>query len=165
MYSVNRFINNRLKIAVLASVIATLIAAGSLYLLSSDTNSSDLAAPGVVATNFLEGSLTKAITTEDCTLSDGTETTCYRIEVSGAPVDTKIGPFCPESTSSTAEVSGIWLDGEKMYNADGQFIMDLSTIYKDVKWKLYDDSGNVKVTDTKEAFQGAARPDVQEAYK
>jgi hypothetical protein len=165
MYSVNRFINNRLKIAVLASVIATLIAAGSLYLLSSDTNSSDLAAPGVVATNFLEGSLTKAITTEDCTLSDGTETTCYRIEVSGAPVDTKIGPFCPESTSSTAEVSGIWLDGEKMYNADGQFIMDLSTIYKDVKWKLYDDSGKVKVTDTKEAFQGAARPDVQEAYK
>jgi hypothetical protein len=165
MYSVNRFINNRLKIAVLASVIATLIAAGSLYLLSSDTNSSDLAAPGVVTTNFLEGSLTKAITTEDCTLSDGTETTCYRIEVSGAPVDTKIGPFCPESTSSTAEVSGIWLDGEKMYNADGQFIMDLSTIYKDVKWKLYDDSGKVKVTDTKEAFQGAARPDVQEAYK
>ena len=165
MYSINRFINNRLKIAVLASVIATLIAAGSLYLLSSDTNSSDLAAPGVVATNFLEGSLTKAITTEDCTLSDGTETTCYRIEVSGAPVDTKIGPFCPESTSSTAEVSGIWLDGEKMYNADGQFIMDLSTIYKDVKWKLYDDSGKVKVTDTKEAFQGAARPDVQEAYK
>ena len=165
MYSINRFINNRLKIAVLASVIATLIAAGSLYLLSSDTNTSDLAAPGVVATNFLEGSLTKAITTEDCTLSDGTETTCYRIEVSGAPVDTKIGPFCPESTSSTAEVSGIWLDGEKMYNADGQFIMDLSTIYKDVKWKLYDDSGKVKVTDTKEAFQGAARPDVQEAYK
>lgn len=52
-----------------------------------------------------------------------------------------------------------------MYNADGQFIMDLSTIYKDVKWKLYDDSGKVKVTDTKEAFQGAARPDVQEAYK
>ena len=43
--------------------------------------------------------------------------------------------------------------------------MDLSTIYKDVKWKLYDDSGKVKVTDTKEAFQGAARPDVQEAYK
>ena len=165
MYSFNRITNSRMKIAILASVLAALIASASLYLLSSDTKSSDLGAPGVVAANFLEGSLTKAITTEDCTLSNGETTTCYRIEVTGAPVDAKIGPFCPESTSSTAEVSGIWLDGEKIYNADGKFFLDLSTIYKDVKWKLYDETGKVKVTDTKEAFQGAARPDVQEAYK
>ena len=148
-----------------ALVAAAAIAFAGVNLMNSDQASTELGALGVVKANFLDGSLTKAITTEDCTLSDGTETTCYRIEVTGAPVDAKIGPFCPESTSSTAEVSGIWLDGEKMYNADGQFIMDLSTIYKDVKWKLYDDSGKVKVTDTKEAFQGAARPDVQEAYK
>ena len=152
-------------LAATALVATTAIAFAGVNMMNSDQGSTELGSPGVVEANFLEGSLTKAITTEDCTLSDGTETTCYRIEVSGAPVDTKIGPFCPESTSSTAEVSGIWLDGEKMYNADGQFIMDLSTIYKDVKWKLYDDSGKVKVTDTKEAFQGAARPDVQEAYK
>ena len=152
-------------LALTALVAAAAIAFAGVNLLSSDEASIELGAPGVDAANFLEGSLTKAITTEDCTLSDGTETTCYRIEVTGAPVDAKIGPFCPESTSSTAEVSGIWLDGEKMYNADGQFIMDLSTIYKDVKWKLYDETGKVKVTDTKEAFQGAARPDVQEAYK
>ncbi len=152
-------------LAITALVAAAAIAFAGVNLLSSGETSTELGAPGVVAANFLEGSLTKAITTEDCTLSDGTETTCYRIEVSGAPVDTKIGPFCPESTSSTAEVAGIWLDGENLYNADGQFIMDLSTIYKDVKWKLYDDSGKVNVTDTKEAFQGAARPDVEEAYK
>ncbi len=152
-------------LALTALVAAAAIAFAGVNLLSSDETSSELGAPGVVAANFLEGSLTKVITTEDCTLSDGTETTCFRIEVTGAPVDSKIGPFCPESTSSTAEVSGIWLDGQKMYNADGQFIMDLSTIYKDVKWKLYDDSGKVKVTGTKEAFQGAARPDVEEAYK
>ena len=160
-----RWLNKNVKIAAIASLAAAVIAFAGLNIFSSDETASDLGAPGVLVANFLEGSLTKAITTEDCTLSDGTETTCYRIEVTGSPVDTKIGPFCPESTSSTAEVSGIWLDGEKMYNADGQFIMDLSTIYKDVKWKLYDDSGKVKVTDTKEAFQGAARPDVQEAYK
>ena len=148
-----------------ALVAAAAFAFAGVNLMNSDQASTELGALGVVKAKFLDGSLTKAITTEDCTLSDGTETTCYRIEVTGAPVDAKIGPFCPESTSSTAEVSGIWLDGEKMYNADGQFIMDLSTIYKDVKWKLYDDSGKVKVTDTKEAFQGAARPDVQEAYK
>lgn len=146
-------------------VAAVVIASVSVNWLRSDETLTAFEAPGVVAANFLEGSLTKAITTEDCTLSNGQKTTCYRIEVTGAPVDTKIGPFCPESTSSSAEVAGIWLDGEKIYNVDGQFIMDLSTIYKDVKWKLYDDSGKVKVTDTKEAFQGAARPDVQEAYK
>ena len=158
-------LSKNLKITIIASLAAAVIVVAGLNLFNSNETASDLGAPGVLVANFLEGSLTKAITTEDCTLSDGTETTCYRIEVTGSPVDTKIGPFCPESTSSTAEVSGIWLDGEKMYNADGQFIMDLSTIYKDVKWKLYDDSGKVKVTDTKEAFQGAARPDVQEAYK
>ena len=148
-----------------AFVAAAVIAIAGLNFMSSDDSSTELGAPGVVATNFLEGSLTKAITTEDCTLSDGTQSSCYRIEVTGSPVATKIGPFCPESTSSSAEVSGIWLDGENLYNADGKFIMDLSTIYKDVKWKLYDDSGKVKVTDSKEAFQGAARPDVQEEYK
>ena len=148
-----------------AFVAAAVIAIAGLNFMSSDDSSTELGATGVVATNFLEGSLTKAITTEDCTLSDGTQSSCYRIEVTGSPVATKIGPFCPESTSSTAEVSGIWLDGENLYNADGKFIMNLSTIYKDVKWKLYDDSGKVKVTDSKEAFQGAARPDVQEEYK
>jgi hypothetical protein len=146
-------------------VAATLIAAFGLNQLSSTESSSVLGAPGVVATNFLEGSLTKEITTEDCTLANGEETTCYRVEVTGSPVDAKIGPFCPESTSSTSDDSGIWLDGQNIYNADGKFIIDLSTIYKDVKWKLYDESGKVAVTDTKEAFQGAARPDVQEAYK
>jgi hypothetical protein len=152
-------------VASTALVVVAVIAFAGVNLMNSDQASTELGSPGVMEANFLEGSLTKAITSEDCTLSNGETTTCYRIEVTGAPVDTKIGPFCPESTSSTAEVSGIWLDGEKMYNADGKFIMDLSTIYKDVKWKLYDDSGKVKVTDTKEAFQGAARPDVQEAYK
>ena len=159
-------ITSKKYLLVLTAFVATaVIAIASLNFMSSDDSSTELGAPGVVATNFLEGSLTKAITTEDCTLSDGTQSSCYRIEVTGSPVATKIGPFCPESTSSTAEVSGIWLDGENLYNADGKFIMDLSTIYKDVKWKLYDDSGKVKVTDSKEAFQGAARPDVQEEYK
>lgn len=165
MKSMRKIATKPLRIVVLTSLIAAVIGVASVNFLSSDETSSDFEAPGVVAANFLEGSLTKEITTEDCTLSNGIETDCYRIEVTGAPVDSKIGPFCPESTSSTAEVAGIWLDGEKIYDVDGQFILDLSTIYKDVKWKLYDESGKVKVTDTKEAFQGAARPDVEEAYK
>lgn len=165
MKSLRSITSKPLIIAVTASLIAAVIGVVGFNLLSSNEASYDFDAPGVEAASFMDGSLTKEITTEDCTLSNGVETTCYRIEVTGAPVDSKIGPFCPESTSSSAEVAGIWLDGEKIYDVDGQFILDLSTIYKDVKWKLYDESGKVKVTDTKEAFQGAARPDVQEAYK
>ena len=164
MKSLRSITSKPLIIAVTASLIAAVIGVVGFNLLSSNEASYDFDAPGVEAASFMDGSLTKEITTEDCTLSNGVETTCYRIEVTGAPVDSKIGPFCPESTSSSAEVAGIWLDGEKIYDVDGQFILDLSTIYKDVKWKLYDESGKVKVTDTKEAFQGAARPDVQEAY-
>lgn len=142
--------------ATVAGVTATTAAGDSTTLLD---------APGVVASNFKDGALAQNITTESCTLTNGDATTCYRINVTGSPVGTKIGPFCPQTTSTSAKDSGIWLDGSKIYDADGQFILDLATIYGDAKWKLYDNSGNVTVTDTKEAFQGAARPDVQEAYK
>lgn len=153
------------KATALAVVLVLAIATIANITLNKSSSSTSLGAPGVISTNFLEGSLTKAITTEECTLSNGETTNCYRIEVTGSPVDTKIGPFCPKTTSSTAEESGIWLDGDKIYDADGKFILNLSTIYEDAEWKLYDDTGKVFVTDTKEAFQGAARPDVVEAYK
>lgn len=131
----------------------------------SSTPAISLGAPGVDVTAFKDGSLTDPITEESCTLTNGEETTCYRITVTGTPVDTTIGPFCPTKTSSTADEGGIWLDGSKVYDVDGQFILDLSEIYGDATWKLYDDEGNVNVTDSKEAFQGAAKPDVEEAYK
>ena len=124
-----------------------------------------LGAPGVEVDKFLDGSLSQSIAEEDCTLTDGTETTCYRIQVTGIPVDTTIGPFCPRTTQSTAKESGIWLDGSKLYDADGAFILDLATIYGDAKWKLYNENGDVNITDTKEEFQGAARPDVQDDLK
>ena len=157
------------KIIIIVSIAVALCLAtvGAIVWITSATTSpsTPLGAPGVVAKNFKTGSLAQPIAKEPCTLTDGTETTCFRIIVTGSPVDTKIGPFCPKTTSSTAKDSGIWLDGSKIYDADGQFILDLSTIYGDAKWKLYDDSGKVAVTDTKEAFQGAARPDVVEEYK
>lgn len=149
------------------SIAISLATVAAVVWLTNSTSfvATPLGAPGVIAENFKTGALTQNIAEEACTLTDGTATTCYRIIVTGSPVDTKIGPFCPTTTSTTAEDSGIWLDGSKIYDADGQFIMDLSTIYGDAKWKLYDDTGKVSVTDTKEAFQGAARPDVVDAYK
>jgi hypothetical protein len=147
-------------VAVIVAVVAAVILSTS-----STTPAVSLGAPGVDASVFKDGSLTEAISEEPCTLTNGEETTCYRITVTGIPVDTTIGPFCPGTTSSSAEEGGIWLDGSKIYDVDGQFILDLSTIYGDAKWKLYDSQGNVNVTDSEEAFQGAAKPDVEESYK
>lgn len=152
-----------ISIAVIA-VIAVILT-WVLFSSQSSTPAVSLGAPGVDVSAFKDGSLTDPITEESCTLTNGEETTCYRITVTGTPVDTTIGPFCPTTTSSSAEEGGIWLDGSKVYDVDGQFILDLSEIYGDAKWKLYDDQGNVNVTDSKEAFQGAAKPDVEEAYK
>lgn len=149
------------------AVVAIITVIITWVLLSSGTSTPavSLGAPGVDVSAFKDGSLTDPITEEACTLTNGEETTCYRITVTGTPVDTTIGPFCPETTSSSAEEGGIWLDGSKIYDVDGQFILDLSEIYGDAKWKLYDEQGNVNITDSEEAFQGAAKPDVEEAYK
>ena len=155
------------RIWILTGAATALVALGGTLWFSVGSTSAPVAlgAPGVAADKFLDGSLTEDITEEECSLTDGTQTTCYRITITGTPVDTTIGPFCPKTTSSTAEESGIWLDGSKLYDADGAFILDLATIYGDAKWKLYDSKGNVNITDTKEEFQGAARPDVQENLK
>lgn len=102
---------------------------------------------------------------EDCTLSDGTETQCHHITIVGYPVNHEVGPFCPDTLETTAEDAGIWLDGNAVYNADGEFIESLAELYNDDNWKLYDEDGNVFVTDTQEAFDAAARPDVDVAYQ
>lgn len=154
-----------LKNAIAAALLAGGIGAALLATGGSSEGGLPLGAAGVDSAAFKAGALAEAITEESCTLTDGTETTCYRITVTGTPVDTTIGPFCPETTSTSAADSGIWLDGSNIYDADGKFILDLSTIYGDAQWRLYDESGKVNVTDSKEAFQGAARPDVLDAYK
>jgi hypothetical protein len=114
---------------------------------------------------FFDGALAEDVTTEDCTLSDGTESTCFRITVAGFPADYDVGPFCPPTTSSTADEGGIWFDGDGLYDLDGEFILGLADLYNDSNWELYDDDGNVNITDTIEAFEGAARPDVDPEYQ
>ncbi len=113
---------------------------------------------------FIDGALVDEIVTVDCTLSSGTATSCYQITVAGYPADSDVGPFCPTTTTDTADEVGIWFDGEQLYDLDGQFILDLPEIYGDDNWHLHDD-GEVHVTDTPEAFDGAARPDVAEEYQ
>ncbi len=113
---------------------------------------------------FFEGALTKDASTTDCTLASGTETSCYELTVAGFPTTRdEIGPWCPKTTSDTAEDAGIWFDGKAVYDVDGEFITSLAEIYDDPTWKLYDDEGNVLSTDTSATFNdlvtGGAQPD------
>ena len=73
---------------------------------------------------------------------------------------TRSGRFCPDTITDDAEAGGIWFDGEGVYDLDGEFIAGLAELYGDDGWKMYDDEGNVLVTETQEEFEAAARPDV-----
>lgn len=118
-------------------------------------------------TLFVSGALATDPVIVDCTLSDGTETTCYEITTVGVPADAAVGPFCPSTITTGSEESGIWLDGTGMvYQANGDFIVDLPNIYGDNNWQLYDvATGEVNVTTTQEGCEAAARPDVDAAYQ
>jgi hypothetical protein len=109
---------------------------------------------------FVDGAIVGEPAIVDCTLSGGAETTCYEITISGEPTDHEVGPFCPDTITTTADDAGIWFDGEAVYDLDSQFIADLAETYGDDDWHMYDEDGNVYVTRTVEEFEGAARPDV-----
>jgi hypothetical protein len=120
----------------------------------------------VVDTTKFESSLTESVTEVACTLSNGEESTCYSITVSGFPSDrTELGPFCPETTSTEAVNTGKWFDDGVLYDLTGEFITNLDSFYGDSNWRLYDeDTGEVKITDTQESCEAAARPDVSAEY-
>lgn len=129
----------------------------------SDTSQQVIDPDNFVSTGLLEGS---SITTEPCTLSGGTETTCYRIEVAGAPTDHDVGPFCPTNISDGADAGGRWIEDDQVYDLTGAFIANLATFYNDDNWLLYDvNTGEINVTDTQESCEAAARPDVDEQYQ
>ena len=115
-------------------------------------------AAGVDIGLFFDGALAEDATIEDCTLSGGAETTCYSITVAGYPTSYEVGPFCPSTI--TDENGGLWWDGDALYDLNGEFIENLAEIYDDDNWQMYDEDGNVFVTETAEEFELAARPDV-----
>lgn len=124
-----------------------------------------LSGPVNVAQAFLAAGLTAPITTEPCTLSGGTATTCYRISVKGAPSDHAVGPFCPRNISDGADKGGIWPENGVANELSGAFIANLATFYNDSAWNLYDSTtGEIKVTDTQQKCEAAARPNVDPLY-
>jgi len=127
---------------------------------ASGTDGESSSTAGVDIGLFFDGALAEDATIEDCTLSGGVETTCYRITVAGYPVSHEVGPFCPDTITDSADAGGIWFDGNGVYDLDGQFFVDLPTLYGDDNWQMYDEDGNILVTETAEEFEAAARPDV-----
>lgn len=133
-------------------------------------NTGALSGSTIDLTSFVEGALTSS-NIIDCELSDGTAAQCYELVTVGTAKTTDlIGPFCPRTTSSTATDGGVWLDGTSISDADGNFFLDLPNRYGNLyppadNWIFYDDAGNINVTDTLEACQAAARPDVDPAYQ
>ena len=130
---------------------------------SNSTTGATKTGEGLNPAYILADGLESDITEVDCTLSDGSETTCYRIEIKGAPADHAVGPFCPRTTSDTAEDVGIWIENDQVYDLTGQFITELATFYNDDKWALFNGT-DVNVTETQEACEAAARPDVDPQY-
>lgn len=115
---------------------------------------------------FLTNNTNYTLETVDCTLSNGTKTKCYKITTIGAtPNDHEMGPWCPEHTNDGVDKGGIWFKDGQIYNVDGQFIKELSSLYHDDFWKLHDDEGNVNKTTSKEDCLELANAQLVEKFK
>ncbi len=116
--------------------------------------------------NFSGESVQVSDTLVDCTLSQGTKTQCVKITVPINSADHTMGPWCPRNIADTKDKAGIWIDSEKVYDADGKFVENLASFYQDSQWKMYDPgSGKINVTESREACLAAARPDVDPKYQ
>ncbi len=112
---------------------------------------------------FIKENLVEEIKKETVSLN-GVETLCYIIKTKSQPSEHQMGPWCPRHLEDTKEKTGIWFRDGKVYDVDGHFIAELAEFYEDDKWKLFREDGSVKVTETQEECEGAAKPNVEEEY-
>ncbi len=115
--------------------------------------------------NFLVDGTNLTISTVECTLSDGTVTTCYQISTTSTPTDHDMGPWCPTNIADDDSEGGIWLEGGEVYDVDGAFIENMAAFYEDDAWQMYDENGDIYVTETLDDCINAANPNVGDAYR
>ena len=113
---------------------------------------------------FFQQNLTESIQQSKAKLSDGREVLCWVIPIKSEPVEHAMGPWCPTSVTDDTSLGGKWFFGGELVDVDGEFIKNLAQLYEDNEWNLVNDDGTIRVTDTEEAFNLAARPDVDEEY-
>ena len=115
------------------------------------------------AAQFETDSLTGDPEIVSCTIG-GAETSCLSVTLKSSPGGTyTVGPFCPRTTNDTAEDSGVWMTSDAsdttVYDADGAFVTNLSTLYDDT-WQMFDPVTNeVFYTESAAECQLAANPD------
>lgn len=127
-----------------------------------DDDNSNSTVVNVLSSNFTG----VTVTTEPCTLSDGSTTDCYKIVTNSTPDDHDMGPWCPDNISDDDTAGGIWLEGGEVYDVDGEFIQNLATFYNDNTWMMYNSStGEITTTDTQAECEAAANPDVGDEYQ
>jgi len=130
-----------------------------------DTDSTNTLVLDVDESLFQSDGSNLTITTVDCTLSDGTVTQCYQIVTNSTPADRDMGPWCPDNINDDASAGGIWLEGGEVYDVDGAFVQNMATFYNDDTWLMYDDNGDIFVTETEDDCINAANPNVGTAYQ
>ena len=114
--------------------------------------------------HFIAESLVKPIEREVRRLADGSSAECYVITCKTVPTDHEVGPWAPKHMDDGPEKGGIWIKDGHVYDVDGEFVAHIGELYDDPKWNLVRDDGSIKVTDTREAFNLAARPNVDPRY-
>ncbi len=115
--------------------------------------------------HFITEVLVGVIVQEERALADGTKVPCYVIRTWSEPHEHDAGPFSPRTITDSKDAGGIWFHDGHVHDVDGPFIENIAEFYDDNRWKLYRDDGTVRVTDTREAFEAAARPDVDPRFQ
>ncbi|MGJ8678408.1 MAG: YHYH protein [Akkermansiaceae bacterium] len=131
---------------------------------SESEEESDTRVVSVDPLHFIPGSFVGEIVQEERELSDGTKAMCYVIHTYSKPHEHKMGPWAPRTINDGKEAGGIWFKDGEVFDVDGPFVKNIAEFYNDPEWMLYREDGTVRVTDTLEAFEAAARPDVDPRY-
>lgn len=88
--------------------------------------------------NFRTATIVGVPSIEDCTLSGGAKTRCFKITTVAAPSDHITGPFCPRTITDTAAEGGKWFVEGEVRDVDGPFIANLAKTYGDDAWQMFD---------------------------
>lgn len=115
-------------------------------------------------TLFIKDGLIGEIVTESHELADGSTAPCYLIKTKTKPLEHEMGPWSPKKVTDGKDQGGIWFKDGKVYELDGPFLANLATFYNDTEWNVVREDGSIRITDTQEAFEAAARPDVDPKY-
>lgn len=114
---------------------------------------------------FIVENLIGEIKTEERALANGSTALCYVFKTKTQPSEHGMGPWSPKLVTDGKDKGGIWFKDGKVYDLDGPFLANLAKFYDDPEWNVVRDDGTIRITETKEAFEAAARPDVDPKYK